>query len=547
MKRFNLPTVARALSLLKNKKRPYLAFILGFCVMEILCSLLYTLGIRGVIDAITTGSPHKFWLPMGMILLNHLIWWSYSPISAYFTHRISAKAMAECKTEFCCHIVRLPYSANRDTGALLSNLSGDMSCLSGLYDWNFCDILRSALGGFAGVIVMTVIDWRFALVVLTLGTVSVLLSSHFSKKLEELGEIRQEKLAKTSTDAYELVQGAKTLRLMHLESGKEQQFRTIAGEEAKIKEQSGKTTGKMNANLNTVNLLTYICLLFMGALFVHLGLSDWGTVIALLGMKTTTDMLFVECGQFLATMQLNAAGIKRIFALTDLPAEGPLPEKSPLSPVNTPMGSSLQMEDVSFAYEAGKPVLNHFNLCLNTGALTVLSGESGAGKSTIIQLLLGLYEPQEGRILCGENHLRGGKLREHSAYVPQSPMLFRGSIYENIAFGKENARPEEVYEAARLAGAEDFIQAAPQGYDTPLQDNGQGLSVGQKQRLAIARALLKNAPILLLDEVTSALDQETEEQLLETIKKISGHKAVLLISHHERAMAKADHLIQLST
>jgi len=196
------------------------------------------------------------------------------------------------------------------------------------------------------------------------------------------------------------------------------------------------------------------------------------------------------------------------------------------------MKESLVFENVSFSYCKSSPVLKNFNMKINPYKLTTLIGESGSGKSTVMKLTLGLYEPDEGCISFNSSESATlNNIRAKTAYVPQDAMLFRGTIFENIACGNFDAAFEEVQKAAKLAGADEFIIKLDSGYYTEILDDGKSLSGGQKQRIAIARALMKKADILLFDEITSALDYKTEESILKTIREISKYKTVLMITH----------------
>ncbi len=203
----------------------------------------------------------------------------------------------------------------------------------------------------------------------------------------------------------------------------------------------------------------------------------------------------------------------------------------------------LMVKGLSFSYDGKVEVLKSVDMSLGKGELTVLLGESGSGKSTLLKTIMGLYEPSEGNVVFTDEG--AAPITKHSmtnkfAYVPQDAMLFNASIYENLTWGNKEISHGEVIAAAKAAGADEFIMQMPKGYDTMLQDDGKSLSGGQRQRLSIARALLKNTPILLLDEITSALDKENEEKILKTILKLKEEKAILLITHKTDLCEYAD-------
>ncbi|NLG26150.1 MAG: ABC transporter ATP-binding protein, partial [Clostridiales bacterium] len=323
-----------------------------------------------------------------------------------------------------------------------------------------------------------------------------------------------------------------------LQRGHAERFSISAGREEAARRRAGATTARMNAALAAISGLSYLAVLLVGALFVYRRLIDWGAVIALMGLRGGADMLFVEAGQFMAAMQVEVAGIARLFGVQDEREEGELP------PNLVPGGDALAMEGVSFAYEGGAPVLDRFSMAVRCPGVAALIGESGRGKSTAMKLILGLYRPDEGEVTFAAEGAPA-TLRGQTAYVPQEPLLFRGTIFENIAAGRDGATMGDVVDAAKRAGAHQFILEKPDGYRTELLDDGGSLSGGQRQRIAIARALVKGAPVLLLDEPTSALDGEREAEIFDTIREIGREKAVLLISHRPAVRQWADRVYEM--
>jgi ATP-binding cassette subfamily B protein len=528
-----------------NRKRLYLFSIFAFCAVEIAGSVLYSTGVRGAINSLSGNDHEVLFRSIFLIFLCAVIWWIYAPISSYCCSISSKGTVQRLKAELTDHIIRLPMSAHDrlSKGEMLSSLTNDIGCLQSIYDWFFFQIWRTSLGGIAGLILMAVIDWRFAIIVFALGCISVWITSLFNRCIEKNGEALQESLAKTTIDSYELIKGAKTLRLLHLQGYFTEKVNMSSQAEADIKYSNGKVTARMKSIISAVAALTYAVILLIGALFVHFGLTEWGTIIALLGLKIATDMLFVEFGEFMAGMQNGVAGIKRLFELMETPQEDAALSNIVIEQAISP----LVMKNITFAY-SGSTVLTDFSMRLSHSGLTVLAGESGSGKSTIMKLILGLYSPQSGRIIFdGAGECTLPAVRSKTAYVPQESLLFRGTVLENILLGNSAASRTDAENAAKLAGADIFIKEMEHGYDTVLSDDGNNLSGGQKQRIAIARALIKNAPILLLDEITSALDAETEEQIINTVKAISKTKSVLFITHKAAITAQADKVIQLSS
>jgi ATP-binding cassette subfamily B protein len=208
--------------------------------------------------------------------------------------------------------------------------------------------------------------------------------------------------------------------------------------------------------------------------------------------------------------------------------------------------AKVEFKDVVFSYSTGAPILRGVNLVAEGGKTTALVGPSGAGKSTIINLIPRFYDPSEGEILIdGQNiaDVTKKSVRHQLAYVSQQPYMFEGTIRDNIRYGRPDATDAEIEDAAKLAYAHDFIITQPEGYDTPVGENGVTLSGGQRQRLSIARALVRNAPILLLDEATSALDNESEAAVQKALDTAMRGRTVIVIAHRLSTVVNADKII----
>ncbi len=241
-------------------------------------------------------------------------------------------------------------------------------------------------------------------------------------------------------------------------------------------------------------------------------------------------------------MERAVVNARMIYELLDMePRQRELPDAKPLAVTD----AKIELRNVSFAY-GNESVLNTVTLTAEGGKTTALVGPSGAGKSTVISLIPRFYDPQEGQILIdGQDiaHVTKQSLRQQLAYVSQQPYLFEGTIRDNIRYGRPEATDEEIEKAARLAYAHDFIVSQPQGYDTPVGENGVTLSGGQRQRLSIARALVRNAPILLLDEATSALDTESEAAVQKALDEAMTGRTVVVIAHRLSTVVRADKII----
>ena len=273
-----------------------------------------------------------------------------------------------------------------------------------------------------------------------------------------------------------------------------------------------------------------------------------GTMFAFI----TSMMLAYDPARRLARLQVSLeralVNARMIYEILDLqPAQSDRPDAVELKVQN----GTVRFEDVQFAYHAqGTPehqqVLKGVNFIAKAGETTAIVGASGAGKSTLIALIQRFYDVNDGRILIDDQDIAGvtvNSLRHSIAYVSQQPYLFEGTIADNIRYGRPDATEEEIIEAAKLANAHEFIIRQPQGYDSPVGENGVTLSGGQRQRLSIARAIVRNAPILLLDEATSALDNDSEKRVQQALETIMKDRTTIVIAHRLSTVVSADKII----
>jgi ABC-type multidrug transport system fused ATPase/permease subunit len=239
----------------------------------------------------------------------------------------------------------------------------------------------------------------------------------------------------------------------------------------------------------------------------------------------------------------NLVGARKLLEIVDSPSSEPIDDDKPVLKLTD---ARVEFRGVSFAYRPNEPVLNRMSFDAEPGKVTALVGPSGGGKSTVLALLLRLYEVDGGDILIDGRAISGvsrKSLRQQTAYVGQDVYLFRDTIRENIAFGKIGATEDEIVAAAKAACAHEFIMGFPLGYDTPVGEHGTQLSGGQRQRVAVARALVKNAPIILLDEATAALDSESEKQVQEAIEHLCQNRTTIVIAHRLHTIMHADAIL----
>ena len=298
--------------------------------------------------------------------------------------------------------------------------------------------------------------------------------------------------------------------------------------------------GTLSAGLFGLGLVSWV-LLQVSDLTIRgeLTVGDFGVLLAYFAQIAAAS---ARLGGLWFGLQGNAAGLPRVVWLMDLPGEQDPPGNHPLPAVR----DRVRLENVSFSYADGTPALDRIDLEVRSGQLTAIVGPAGSGKTTLAYTIPRFVSPSEGRVLIDDTDISTvtlTSLRSQVAFVFQETALFDATAAENIATGKPDATQAEIRRAAELAGAHEFIRELPKGYDTPLGRAGGKLSVGQKQRLSIARALVREAPILILDEPTSALDSETEQRLVASLREASRGRIVIVIAHRLSTVRSADQIL----
>jgi ATP-binding cassette subfamily B protein len=285
--------------------------------------------------------------------------------------------------------------------------------------------------------------------------------------------------------------------------------------------------------------------LFVGARDVKAGALSLGDLLMVMAYIGKLYEPIKALGKHLATREKSLASAERAFALLDEAPE--VPERPGAKPLHRARGA-VSFRDVSFGYDGGPPVLEHLSINIPEGTRVGIAGKTGAGKTTLINLLCRFYDPTSGHVLLDDTDLRDYRLadlRNQFGVVLQEPVLFSTTIAENIAYGRPGASSDEIIKAAMAANAHEFIQALPDGYQTQVGERGMCLSGGERQRISLARAFLKDAPILILDEPTSSVDLNTEAQIMEAMERLMSGRTAFLIAHRPATLQGCDLLLRI--
>jgi ATP-binding cassette subfamily C protein CydD len=408
------------------------------------------------------------------------------------------------------------------------------------------------LAALVSALVFFVVLWLdplSGLILIVAGPLLVLLLAVIGSRTKELSERRFEELRWMSAHFLDMLQGLTTLKLF---GRSKEQTETIA----EISERFGRTTMQvLRTAFQTSLTLEWASVAATALVAVQVSLRLMDGLVAFdraLAVLLLTPEFFLPLRQLALQYHAGTTGkaaAQRIFALLDAPAPQAIPTPASSLITQIPVEYDLRFEDVHLAYDGGtRPALRGLTMTVPHGKTIALVGSSGAGKTTVARLLLRFVEPTSGAILVSETPLSAfdsDAWRARIAWVPQQPRLFYGTVADNLCLARPAASWEEMEEAARMANALDFIRALPQGFDTPVHEGGSRLSGGQRQRIAIARAFLKDAPLLILDEATVHLDAESEAMIREATLRLLRGRTTLIIAHRLEMAYGADQIVVL--
>ena len=469
-------------------------------------------------------------------------------VSSFFAYlrsilmiQLSQKIIYKMREDVFTKMVELPvgYFDRNQAGDIISRISYDIDTINTSLSTDIVQIVASIITVIGSLIMMIIISPVLVWVMLITIPLSLLYTRFMSRKVRPLFRKRSAKLGELNGFTEEMVSGLKTIEAYASEDAVMEGFDVINEETTEAYYQAEFYGSTMGPTVNFINNISLSFITVFGAIFYLRGNMSLGNISSFIQYSRKFSGPISE-------LQSAAAAAERVFKLMDEAPE--VLDKEGAQELEEVEGK-VDLKDVTFGYIPEKVIFEKLNLTAKPGSLTAIVGPTGAGKTTIINLLMRFYDIWDGKILIDEKETRDltrKSLRKSFAMVLQDTWLFRGTIFDNIAYGKENATMDEVVKAAQMAGIHSFIKRLPKKYYTIISEDGFNISKGQKQLLTIARAMLLDAKMLILDEATSNVDTRTEVKIQKAMVKLMENKTCFVIAHRLSTIQGADNILVVS-
>lgn len=550
---------------MKNKtliKRflPYLVKYKWLMILDLLCAslttlceLVFPLIVRQITDIAMTNPADltvKFVVHCGGL---YLVLRIIDTLANYFMantgHVMGAKIETDMRRDLFGHLQSLSYSFFQDAkvGQLMSRITSDLFDITEFAHHAPEEIFIVGLKIIVSFIILFGISPLMTVIVFAIIPVMIFFSMRYRKAMRKAFKDQRHQIGELNSEIEDTLLGIRVVKSFANEDIEKKKFEKGNNKFLDIKKVAYKYMAKFHCTTRFFDGLMYITVVVAGGIFIIKDVVNSADVIAYILYVSTLLASVRTIMNFMEQFERGITGIERFEEIMETAPQ--ITDKEDAVDISTLKGD-IEFKDVCFGYGEGRDiVLSNLNLKIKAGTNVAIVGPSGSGKTTVCNLIPRFYKPDSGEILIDGIDIMDMKekqLRQNIGIVQQDVYLFSGTIYENISYGRPDASMEEVIEAARLAGADEFIDSLPDKYDTYVGERGVKLSGGQKQRISIARVFLKNPPILILDEATSALDNESEKVVQNSLDKLSAGRTVLAIAHRLTTIKNSDNIVVLT-
>ncbi|MBQ7383809.1 MAG: ABC transporter ATP-binding protein [Clostridia bacterium] len=519
-----------------------------FKMLEALFELMIPLAVSQIIDnGIGGGDTRRIYLMFAVMIILGIVGLSCSLCAQYFSAKAAVGFSTALRSSLFSHIQSFSYSRTDKLGTstLITRMTSDINTVQTGVNLFLRLFMRSPFVVFGAMIMAFTINTRLALIFAV--TIPLLAIVVFGIMLVSIPIYKkvQAKLDRVVAKTRGNYKGARVVRAFNKENDETQDFETRNNELTKIQLFAGKISALMNPLTYVIINLAVVLLIRNGAMTVDSGIISQGELVALYNYMSQILVELIKLASLIITLNKCSAGAKRISAVLDTPADTDFEVRTERSDDSL----AVEFDNVSFAYsESGDPAISNISFKVKRGETVGIIGSTGCGKSTLVNMIPGFYHPTEGNVFInGKNTglYSSDELRAKIGIVPQKALLFKGTVRSNILWGNENASEEELWDALRLAQADGFIREKAEGLDEPVKQNGSNFSGGQKQRLTIARALVRRPEILILDDSASALDYATESALRSALASLDYNPTKFIVSQRTSSIRHADLIIVL--
>jgi ATP-binding cassette, subfamily B, putative efflux pump len=575
---FSRRSLTRFASLLK----PHLGYVAAAAATGIgkfTLPLVFPLAFRYIVDVLLSSHPQLSgvnslidrWCRGGAVLFGMdssahsklaalsialLIIYAIQAIASYYRNYWAGIAgnrlILSLQCRLFAHLQRLPHSFfdRNPAGAIVSRVLNDVTQANELVNSALVDVWMDVISLGLVVLALFAMDWRLALVALAIAPLWVTFMRYFSPRIKAVSHRMQQTVEELNGEVHERVAGAATIKSFSREEDEVRQFTERTGQLYARSIDKVRLAAAQEMLIQVLTRSAPMVVVWVGALMIMRGTMTLGTLLAFFTYLGFLYLPLERLAQLSVVLSASLAAIERIFAFLDLKPEI---ADHPLARPFTVRRGSIDFEQVKFAYQprdggAAREVLRNIDLHIPDGMRIALVGRSGAGKTTLANLIPRFYDPTSGRVMIdGKDirHMTLKSLRSTVSLVTQEPLLFSSPISSNLLYARPDATPEMLWQALEFANLDDFVKQLPDGIDTVIGERGLKVSCGQRQRLALARAFLKDSRIVILDEATSAVDSESENLIQDAIERLMEGRTVITIAHRLRSATTSDLIVVL--